>query len=338
MKTNLIQIESVPARLQVNFDEIKKHLSVELEKYDVVVTADTVKEAKSLATELNATKKVINTRRKEEVATASEPVRQFDDSMKELVSMCETGRQKILGQVERFEDVTRKKALDLLHAHREQMWEQLGVDQEFRKATYDDLATLAAVTGKGALASSAKTKLNDRIGEDKAAQDQTEVRLLVLENQSYKAGLVSPLTRDHIAVFLFSPDEVYQVELDRVLAAEVTRQEESEKILRKKIDEEKPQEEPATAPLDQEAVEVGHTAEVTNIATLQPKAAVEKTNALPLDAGNVRCLISCQFEIQVDRKVPIEAIKKKFMEKMTEAGFTSMVSLSLETEPAAVNQ
>ena len=93
---DLIRIEAKPALLSVNFAELEKHLAKELEKYDVVVTGDTVKDAKALATELNATKKIIDTRRKDEVAKASEPVKQFDANMKKLVPCVRQAGKKYL--------------------------------------------------------------------------------------------------------------------------------------------------------------------------------------------------------------------------------------------------
>lgn len=359
---SLIVIDSKPAILSVNFEVLKMHLTTELAKYDVVVTADTIKGAKDLATELNATKRLIDTKRKDEVAKASEPVKQFDSNMKELVAMCEDGRQKILSQVQRFEDETRKLALQLLLAYREERWGSLGVQEEFRSALVEDLAIITAVTGKGALALSAKRSVDERVMADKARQDQVDRRLLLLENQSLKAGLASSLTRDHVNAFLFEPDDVYQAKLDRIIASEIRRQEEAEQALRKKIERENELErererereiaaqkqaakqevvEPAPvvesapakaapAPAAQEAEKP--TARQETVSAPAPSAA---TQSISSASKMVSCTVECRFEIEVDARASEELIQNKFMEKIKAAGFVSLVSVRAQKQKAA---
>lgn len=368
----LIHIESTPAILSVNFEALKKHLNKELERYDVVVTSDSVKDAKALATELNTTKRLIDTKRKEEVAKASEPVKQFDSSMKELVAMCEDGRQKILSQVQRFEDETRELAGKLLDEERTKIRANLNIDPEFYKAEFDDLILITSVTGKGKLTASARTKLEQRVAEEKSLQDQTERRLLMLENQSYKAGLASPLTRDHVNTFLFRDDAGYQAELDRIIASEIERQKSAEAALRKKFEAEqererenerqkqelvaresaqaaeetKPQPDPLpfadpvktafdivegktdTAPVDFDSFEHDELA-------AEEPAAQQTAPAAKNNAGTVTCHIVCSFEVQVDPAAPEGLIEQKFMERMQQAGFQSLVSVQVRKQKAA---
>lgn len=327
---SLIDIESKPAILRVNFDELKKYLAKKLEKYDLVVTADTVKEAKALCTELNATKKVIDTTRKKEIAKASEPVKHFDAKMKELVSMCEDGRQNLLDQVKKFEDETRKLAKSLLHEYRDDKWEQLGVNEEFRTAMVDDLAIVTAVTGKGGLTAGARRSVDERVTADKSLQDRTENRLLVLENQSYKSGLSSPLTRSHVEAFLFQPDAQYQERLDLMIKSEVERQEATEAALRNKIQKEQERESVAAEPEQQPEPEP-ETAQ-------QPEPAPENTQPvaskpaqdIPREAATgIPCTIVCTFQIDVDPRAPEEVIKAKFIERIESAGFQSLTSVEV---------
>jgi len=318
METNLITVTNTPALISVNFDEIKKHLSSELEKYDVVVTSDTVKEAKKLATEINQTKGHIDTRRKEEVASASEPVKAFDAQMKDLIKLCEKGRQKLLDQVKVFEDETKSKAKELLEKYKAKTFDDLGVDEEYRTAQHEDLATLSALTAKGSLSKSATDEINRRAATDKAMQDRTEKRLLVLENQSYKAGLTSPLTRNHVATFIFAEDDKYQEELDRILAAEVTRQEETEKKLRETI-----------------AVETARDSVESEVVAPAPEKEEPATPVSTTEpaSGMSFFTVSCNFEIEVDQRATEDIVKQKFMEKMKSAGFTTMVSVIVTKKP-----
>lgn len=238
---NEIQINSTPARLEVNFEELRENLVDELKKYDVVVTSDTLKDAKQLATDLNKTAKLLDDRRKEEVAKASEPVRQFDEQMKELVGLCKSGRQKLLDQAKQFEDETRALALELLVSYRAELWEDLAVAPAYRSATVDDLAILSALTTKKNLTSKARGNVRARVEADKALQEQTERRILDLELESHRAGLAAPLQRVHVEAFLFADEETYRAKLAGLIEAEIQRQQAAERRERERIEREEAQ-------------------------------------------------------------------------------------------------
>lgn len=222
--TELLAIESQPAVLTVNFEEVRAALEKRVAQYDIVVTADSVADAKKLATELNKQKNEIEAKRKAAVADVSAPIKAFDGQMKKLSGLFEEGRQKILVQVQRFEDETREAARSMLHELRAKLWESQDIAEEFRRAEYDDLVMVTAVTKAGNLAASAKNPLEQRVAADKALQDRTKMRLMALENRSYKAGLKAPLTRDHVEHFLFAEDADYESSIERILTTEVARQ------------------------------------------------------------------------------------------------------------------
>lgn len=238
MELIAIQVTSTPAMLTANFEEFRRHLGEKLAQYDVLVTAETLADAKKLATELNQAAKAIDERRKEAVAAVSEPIRQFDERMKELVGMCKESRQKLLAQIQTFEDETRERARALLEERRAALWEKHDVAPEFRRATVDDLVMITAVTKAGNLANKQATELEGRVLADKALQDRTERRLLALENASYKAGLSAPLTRDHVAAFLMADEETYQRELERIIDAEMRREEMARQRMREQMERE----------------------------------------------------------------------------------------------------
>lgn len=317
---DLIAVENKPGYLNANFDEFKEALQTELARYDVVVTADTLKDAKALSTEINKTKAVIDRRRKDEVAKASAPVREFDDLMKELVAMCDEGREKLTSQIKCFEDETRAQARTKLEAYRAEAWDAAGVDAEFRRAKFDDLAIVSALTGKGNLAASAKRKLDDRISADKALQDQTRMRLLELETKSYRAGLHAPLTRDHVAAFLFADSSTYEAELDRVLAAEIKRQEQSEAVVRarhEKEDARAQQEAAAQAAEPEQSTMYGYSGN-------QPRRAPAE--------GKAPCTVTCVFSVDVPADATEGAIAQTLRKRLTDAGFTSLSSIEVEKQ------
>ncbi|WP_428398230.1 DUF1351 domain-containing protein [Marinobacter salarius] len=328
----LITINNTPALVEVNFEELKKHLATELEKYNVVVTQDTVKDAKSLATELNKTKAEIAKRKKEEYDRATAGANQFKDSMKELETMCEEGRKSLLVQVQKFEDETRQLASDLLKAMRNELWSHSGVAEEFQRAQYDDLVNLSAVTAKGNLTAGAKSKIEARVNADKALQDQTEMRLLKLENQSYKAGLSAPLTRSHVEHFLFDEDDTYQQKLDGLMKSELGREEVAQNAMRAKMEREQQEKEQA-AQRQREREERAAAAQAEAQRTVPDQPEQEATPGQPVASeqepepaqpGRVPVTVQCTFNVNVTASTTDAAIEAELRRVLEKAGIKTL--------------
>lgn len=340
----LIAINNTPALVEVNFEELKKHLAAELQKFDVVVTQDTVKDAKALATELNATKREIAKRKKEEYDRATAGANQFKDSMKELESMCEEGRQKLLAQVQKFEDETREAAAKLLQEKRAALWESTGVSEEFRRAEYSDLVNLSAVTAKGNLAASARTKLEQRVAADKALQDQTEMRLLKLENQSFKAGLSAPLNRGHVEHFLFAGEDEYNQKLDALMQSELQREEVAQQRMRDQMEREQ-QEKERQEKLRLEREQRQQAAEQPKPETVQAPEpqrpepeqaqASEPQQTERPEPGKVPVTVQCTFVVSVASHVTDAAIEKELRAVMERAGIKTLDTVQVFREQEA---
>src|SRR3990167_3782085 len=352
----LIVVRSKPAMLKVNFQELKKHLATELQKYDLVVTQDTVKGAKELATTLNKLAGEIDTRRKEEVALVSEPIKLFYAQMKELVTMAKDGRQKLLDQVKKFEDDTRKLCGVLLEQFCTIQWAEQGVKSEFYRAEYDDLILISNVTATGSLTQKAKDTLSMRVRDDRAVQDKVEMRLVMLENASLKAGLSTALSRVHVAHFLQADGATYEAGLQRLLAVEVQRQEEAEEAMRRKLEKERLQKEererheadlrrrvaeklameqtvkPQDAPVAEKTAPtpVPTPIQVVNSTPRAQEAAsvAVKSEVLPIvPAGKKFFFITATFEIMAPEGVSADRVKAKLQEKLEAAGIKSLKSI-----------
>lgn len=228
----LSAVVATPVVISGNFDAVKQYVSDELQRYDVVVTADTLADCKKLATQLNKMASEIKARGKAITDEAAQPITLIKDQIAEIVNMCQAGREKLTAQVKTFEDETRKLCDQLLAACRAELWESTGVQPEFRRAQYSDLVILTNVTGKGALTAKAKQEVQNRVNTDKQLQDQTEKRLLMLENTCLKAGMIASLTRAHVESFLFADDAAYQQRLDAMIQSELERQRATEQRLR----------------------------------------------------------------------------------------------------------
>jgi hypothetical protein len=236
MNSTLLISATLPV-FQVNFEEVRIKLQEGLKKYEIGVTAENLKDANGMATELNKLSAELDKLRKEKVKEVSAPIKDFEDKVKELVSMCQDSRQKILEQVKVFEDAERAKCLELLKQEAATYWEKLGVRDEFTKPQISDLAIISNLTATGSLVLKAKNEVCSRIEKIKAIQDKCDMRVLQLENASYKAGLKSPLTKVNIERFLFETDEaVYQKRLDELIQNELKRQTETEERIRKELE------------------------------------------------------------------------------------------------------
>ena len=339
----LIVIKTKLPVLTANFAKVKKWLEGELKKYDIVVTIDTVKGAKELSTDINKFAAEIDRRRKEEVAAASAPIRDFDDKMKELVTMCKDGRQKLISQVTIFEDETRKKCRGLLSDALGRLWGEYQVKVEFYKAGFDDLILISNVTATGSLTKTAMDKLTGRVKDDKALQDRTERRLLELENRCYKAGLAAPLSRQHVESFLFDSDDMYAQRLQRLLDVEIERQKEAERRILAQAEQKRKQEEAAKIAEDerqQRLSEQRPAATPTIPAHVGPPPAAEPIPAhkgepprlvplAPAPTDKALYDVTARFEILVPAYVDPGMIESKVRTMLDKAGFTTLAGLEV---------
>lgn len=298
-----LAIETTPATIHVNFEDVAAALDQELAHYNaLVVTPDNLKDAKKSATELNKFAGEIDQRRKDAVSQVSEPIKLFETQMKALRRKCQDSRQGILDQVDKFENQVREQAECLLREKRAALWEEYDVDGEFQRAEFDDLIRLGSVTDKGNLAKSPRETLEYRVRDDRAMQDRTERRLLELEAESYKAGLDAPLTRAHVAHFLHADN--YQAQLTALINVEVRRQAEAQAR--------REQTEAKREPAPQEAATPAPAAP-----PVEPIPPVAMPDA---PAGREVWRVTVVFPISCKAGVAADAIESKVQERLGAAG------------------
>lgn len=237
------EIKQTPAVLTFNYETFKADLEKQLEKYRTVVTADTVKQAKETATELNALKIQLDTQRKEAIRYVSAPIKTADDQMKECVGLVASGRQEILDQVAKFDQVRLDGLKEELTGRRDRLRKEAGISAKFQGTADDlsDLVKLTNLTGTDRLTNKAAQAVADRVNAELQLQNTVERRLLELENASYRAGLSSPLERAHVELFLFQDDDTYQSRLQQLLDVEIERQKKSEDKMRQTVQREQDQ-------------------------------------------------------------------------------------------------
>lgn len=234
----LVLVRSTPAELQFNFEEFRESVRAELKKYDLVVTTDTLKDSKKLAADLNKVAAKIKNDFKEASALVTKPIDDIGAQVMSLVAEVLESYENLKAQNKKFEDERKVIVRGVLFATLSSEWDKQGVFDVFKCASIDGLVKLTAITATDKPTSASLQAIATMVAQDKSLQDQTEKRLLTLENQSYRAGLKAPLTRAHVESFLFSSEEIYQQNLDSMIASEIQRQEVAEQAMRATIEKE----------------------------------------------------------------------------------------------------
>lgn len=102
-------------KLTANFDEMKEALTEFIEPYtQVIVSEDAISEAKADRAKINAVAKHIDDYRKLVKKVYTEPLKQFEDKCKELVSICDQGKNNIDYQLAEFEEKRKQEKLSFL--------------------------------------------------------------------------------------------------------------------------------------------------------------------------------------------------------------------------------
>lgn len=300
-----------------NFDEVKQQLLQELKAFDLIVDADSIKEAKKMATQINKVSGNIDSLRKKTVSELSAPINLFVEQTRELIALCQESRQKLLSQVKVFEDKQREECKRLLDMELIVTYKKYAVRDEFQSVVVDDLAILSNLNKSG-IAKKAVDAIDERVLERKNFQEKIDTRLLTLEGECFKAGLDAPLTRENVSHFLMVPsDEVYNNKLESLIANEKTRIELMNERLRERAAEQD------TAESVEEDVEIQQpTQEVKQYQQPQQQSSSvlkHMKNAQEFAPKKKKLLVTATFEIEVKENMNEDAIEQLLLKKFNDS-------------------
>jgi len=105
MKDLVVQAGEI--KINSNLSEIKKEVLEIAKKYDVAVTVENIKEAKALGTELNKMKASVKKIYDENIKEIMKPIDSFKLEIKEINTILEDARQKLVQGAKVFEDARR---------------------------------------------------------------------------------------------------------------------------------------------------------------------------------------------------------------------------------------
>jgi len=107
VKTDLKQL---PAKIEFNFEEMKAELSKKLVYYNtLVVTEDSIKDAKNDKAKLNKLFKAVEDKRKDVKKACLAPYEQFEKQCKELLELIQQPITSIDKQIKVFEDIEQQQ-------------------------------------------------------------------------------------------------------------------------------------------------------------------------------------------------------------------------------------
>ena len=110
IKTDL---QTFPAVIEYNHEELKAELSKQLEKYNnIVVTEDCVKEFKADKANLNRLKTALEDKRKEIKKQCLQPYENFEKNIKELVALIEKPIQLIDSQLKEIDSKNKEQKIN----------------------------------------------------------------------------------------------------------------------------------------------------------------------------------------------------------------------------------
>lgn len=244
-------ISATPIVISDNFDQLKADLLEQIKLYEIEVTEDNLSDAKKMATELNKLSTAINRIKIDKAKEFAAPIEDFKKKAAELVDIVQSGREKILKQVEAFD----KKILDtvraLLSEELESAYEALEISSEFQTVKIDSLVIKSNLTAGGQLTKAARDKLDAMVAADRTMQDTVEARLANLQAIAERAGLHG-LPESVVATFVRDPEASYSEKLNRLIDSEIKRQKELEEKIRKeeaeKLANQQPRPEEAAIP------------------------------------------------------------------------------------------
>lgn len=161
MKLDLI-LKSDFQVLECNFDDLENNLKTLInEKYDIVVTEDTVKEAKNTRAEINKGKKALEQVWREKKQELEMPIKALNEKAKRVFVICDEAVAKIDLQVNQFEAKKRELAVQLCCEYKNKLCIEKGIPLD--SINCEGLNNLGYVTEKGALSSQGKQAVENLV-------------------------------------------------------------------------------------------------------------------------------------------------------------------------------
>lgn len=174
-------VKTTLPKIEANFDVVKKQLIDGLKTYDVIITADTVKDGKNMAAEINKIKKAIKDQEKKALEDILGPTNEFKEKVKELMNIAEEARNKITHQVSIYEDKTKKEIECKIKKYLVDIIESSNLREKYRYIDISDLVKLSSVTKTNNLTTATINAIKGRVAQAKSLQLEEDAKILAEE-------------------------------------------------------------------------------------------------------------------------------------------------------------
>lgn len=167
--------------LEDNLGLLENQVVEILKQYDIAVTEDGVKYAKTLRAEINKGKKAIADAWKIRENEILAPLQERKAKLKEILGLCDEAMLKIDEQVKKFEAGKRAEALKACEAYRDSLCEAENIDP--LKVSVAGFDNLTYITASGALSKAGKDAVEAVLNQVKAKILQEELERERLKNE-----------------------------------------------------------------------------------------------------------------------------------------------------------
>ena len=320
IKVEITQLPIIKSDLSV----LKDNIESLLKKYDFIVSEDDIKAVRTKTTELNKLATTLDTLRKEKVKEVSEPIKKFEEEVKEIYSMIKETRQTLLNQMVKFENETKQKLEKLLKEELKALNEIHEIKAEFKKAIYADLVKLTNLTKGGKLTKKTSDELQNRVLKDRQLQDIIQARLIALDGVCLKAGLEVPFQKHNVQHFLFSDD--YDEQLNNLIEVELKRQDEREKRIAQRLEDKKRREDEALE--KQNTVKKLEVVKQTQEIVKETISMVSKSPKIKPVNNSTKYQVTVTMEFET-KDMDIEMLKRVTQNKFIKCGFESIKDIQV---------
>ena len=182
--------------LECNFEALEENLRTLIkEKYDIVVTEDSVKGAKTTRAEINKGKKALEQAWREKKQELEAPIKELNERARQVFAICDEAMSKIDFQVNQFEAKKRELAVSLCEDYKNKLCTEKGIPTDAIDCR--GLNNLTFVTEKGGLSSQGKQAVESLV-MTKEIQIQEQKRI-ELEKQLEVERIKKEAINDYVA-------------------------------------------------------------------------------------------------------------------------------------------
>lgn len=129
-----LKVQAKQANIETNFTEVRENLKCSLEKYKgLLVSEETLKDCKATQKELAGLRNKVDSYRKETKSKLQEPIKQFEEECKELLSLIVEVEKPIKEGISRFDEERRQEKVLLALDYLNKQLEENNINEKFRK-------------------------------------------------------------------------------------------------------------------------------------------------------------------------------------------------------------